>query len=123
MVCLSVEGLVVFRQGPVASNFWAGGVKVAPAVVRIVACMHPPSTKPAPNRTTNIPLIAILFLYFPVAMQRPQQNCLMSLLTEKALPLPWFPACPQSPSCVPVAGMPHFVPDSLTPKTTLVPRP
>jgi hypothetical protein len=37
--------------------------------------MQPPSTKPAPNRTTNKPLIAIFFLFFfPVAMQRPQSN-------------------------------------------------
>jgi hypothetical protein len=72
--------------------------------------MQPPSTRPAPNRTTNNPLAAIFFLISVPGRQFGAAAIRLWLqLTEKTPALLSFPACPQSPSCAPVAGMPHSI--------------
>src|SRR5262249_12680512 len=97
------------------------GVRFASDAGSTVDCMQPPSTTATPNRTTDNPRTAILYL-FPGRHIAAAHVAFTRQLTEKIMRLPRFPACPQSPSCVLLQECRSAtkLPDH---KTTLAPRP
>ena len=98
-VALYGSGIAAFSYGADASNFLSRGVRFASDAGSTVDCMQPPSTTAMPNRTTDNPLNR----HLPSLSRSPHSGrtrCFHKALTEKTTRLPWFPACPQSPSCV-----------------------
>jgi hypothetical protein len=71
-----------------------------------VDCMQPPSTRPAPNRTSNNPLIAIFFLFLPPAPGVSDRQYRRPQLTEKLRQCHDFRRF-DGPSCECVARVPH----------------
>src|SRR6476646_5217965 len=57
MCLLYGSGIDAFSYGAAASNVLSRGVRFASDAGSTVDCMQPPSKTPAPNRTTNIPVI------------------------------------------------------------------
>src|SRR6476660_10352884 len=93
------SGIAAFSYGADASNFLSRGVRFASDAGSTVDCIQPPSTTATPNRTTNNPCTAIFYL-FPGRHIAAAHVAFTRQLTEKITRLPWFPACPLSPSCV-----------------------
>src|SRR5689334_11783489 len=82
--------MVAFSYGAAASSFLSRGVRLASDAGSIVDCMQPPRTTPAPNRTTNNPLTAIVLPLSRSPLRAPAPKHLGFQLTEKAAPMLCF---------------------------------